>query len=168
MVLGRLIHFFIPSHTLFSIPASTLAVGFVSLDFVSFVIQLIGGSWAGPTAPEAKQLQGVHIYMGGIGLQQCFICIFVGLAIRFQREMMEIERLGMPSRGNWRPLLYALYTTLGLITVCTLWMPPTLALWLSLKLCTPAGPYIFPSDPVFLRDHAFEPLGILRSLFLHP
>ena len=63
MVLGRLIHFFIPSHALLSIPASTLAVGFVSLDFIAFVIQLVGGSWAGPTAPAAKQLQGIHIYM---------------------------------------------------------------------------------------------------------
>ncbi|KAI1610971.1 RTA1 domain-containing protein [Exophiala viscosa] len=117
MVLGRMIHFFIPSHSLFSIPASTLAVGFVSLDFVSFIIQLIGGSWAGPTAPAAKQLQGIHIYMGGIGLQQFFILIFVGFGVKFQREMLELERRGVPAKKKWRGLLYTLYTTLGLITV---------------------------------------------------
>ncbi|KAK4941117.1 hypothetical protein LTR10_018917 [Elasticomyces elasticus] len=117
MVLGRMIQFFTPSHSLFSIPASTLAVGFVSLDFVSFIIQLIGGSYAGPTAPVAKQLQGIHIYMGGIGLQQFFILIFVGFGIKFQREMMKLERRGMPAKKNWRFLLYTLYTTLGLITI---------------------------------------------------
>jgi hypothetical protein len=127
MVLGRLIHFFTPGHTLFSIPASTLAAGFVSLDFVSFVIQLAGGSWAGPTASEARQMQGIHIYMGGIGLQQFFIFIFVGLAVKFQREMTKTEMLQIPvaaSVKNWRPLLYALYATLGLITVWILQLSP--------------------------------------------
>ncbi|KAK6369813.1 uncharacterized protein PV06_01842 [Exophiala oligosperma] len=121
MVLGRLIYFFTPGRSLFSIPASTLAAGFVSLDFVSFVIQLVGGSWASPTASEAKQMQGIHIYMGGIGLQQFFIFIFVGLAIKFQREMTKNEKIrqlhGATSAKEWRSLLYALYATLGLITV---------------------------------------------------
>ncbi|KIW19615.1 hypothetical protein PV08_00188 [Exophiala spinifera] len=120
MVLGRLIHFFAPGHTLFSIPASTLAAGFVSLDFVSFVIQLVGGSWAGPTASKARQMQGIHVYMGGIGLQQFFILVFVGLAIKFQREVTKTEKHQIPaatSAKEWRPLLYALYATLGLITV---------------------------------------------------
>jgi len=120
MVLGRMIHFAIPSHSLYSVSASTLATIFVSLDFISFIIQLVGGSWAGPTSPESRQLQGIHIYMGGIGLQQFFILIFFILVVKFHREMLKMEKSTLPlpsSKSHWRPLLFTLYCTLGLITV---------------------------------------------------
>lgn len=122
MVLGRMIHFTIPSRSLYSISASTLAIMFVSLDFVSFIIQLVGGSWAGPTSPPSRQMQGIHIYMGGIGLQQFFILIFLVLAVKFHSEMLKMEKLSTSapltsSKRRWRPLLYTLYGTLGLITV---------------------------------------------------
>jgi RTA1 like protein len=120
MVLGRMIHFFVPSKLLFGIPASTLALGFVSLDFVSFVVQLVGGSSSGPTSPASQQLKAIHIYMGGIGLQQFFIVVFIVLAVKFQLEMTKAEKFipsGGGSRRNWRPLLFTLYTTLVLITV---------------------------------------------------
>ncbi|KAI0379042.1 hypothetical protein F5Y04DRAFT_290736 [Hypomontagnella monticulosa] len=87
MVLARMIYFFIPSRKVFNIPAPTLAAAFVSFDFVAFVIQLTGGSMAGPTAPAEDQLRAIHIYMGGIGLQQFFIVIFVAFAVKFQLEM---------------------------------------------------------------------------------
>jgi len=117
MLMGRLVQFFLPTHSLFSIPAPTLALAFVSLDFVAFVIQIVGGSYAGPTAPAAKQLQGIHIYMGGIGLQLFFICIFVGLVVKFQREMTHLQRFELPSKGDWQSLVWCLYITLGLIAV---------------------------------------------------
>lgn len=117
MVLGRMIHFFAPSRSLFGIPAPTLAICFVSLDFVSFVVQLVGGSLAGPTSSVEQQLKAIHIYMGGIGLQQFFILVFVGLAVKFQIEMTRVEKFGLPIRKPWRPLLFTLYATLGLITV---------------------------------------------------
>jgi hypothetical protein len=120
MVLGRMIHYFLPSHSLFSVPASTIAAIFVSLDFISFVVQLVGGSMAGPNSPPDEQLKAIHIYMGGIGLQQFFIAVFVILAIKFQSEMGRMEKHGRPWPGMrpWRPLLYTLYVSLSLITVC--------------------------------------------------
>jgi hypothetical protein len=120
MVLSRMIHFFLPSHSLFSIPAYILAVGFVSLDFIALVIQLVGGSWAGPTAPASEQMEGVHIYMGGIGFQQCCILAFYLLAARFQAEVTRMERSQSRSEGvkdGWKRLLFTLYAVLGLITV---------------------------------------------------
>ena len=123
MVLGRMIHFLVPSHALFSIPASTIAIGFVSLDIVSFVVQLVGGSWAGPTSSASAQEKGIHIYMGGIGLQQFFILVFIALAIKFQKEMSKLERSPRALQGtkrNWRPLLYTMYITMGLISVSAL------------------------------------------------
>ena len=116
MVLGRMIHFFLPSHSVFSIPASTLAIAFVSLDFVSFVVQLIGGSIAGPTSPESQVMKGIHVYMGGIGLQQFFVFVFLGLAAKFHAEILVLDRMGQSKRG-WKKLLFSLYASLGFITV---------------------------------------------------
>jgi hypothetical protein len=116
MLLARMIHFYLPTHSIFSIPASVLAIAFVTLDFISFVIQIIGGSYAGPTASMSQQLNGVHIYMGGIGLQQFFIFIFLGLGVKFHTEMMWLERMGS-AKGGWKRLLFTLYASLGFITV---------------------------------------------------
>ncbi|CZR56476.1 related to RTA1-involved in 7-aminocholesterol resistance [Phialocephala subalpina] len=117
MLLARLIHFFSPTHTIFRIPTAILSILFVSLDFISFVIQLVGGSYAGPTAPVDQQMKGVHIYMGGIGLQQFFIFVFLGLAVKFQREMRRLERMGPGAKMGWRGVLWTLYGSLGFITV---------------------------------------------------
>jgi hypothetical protein len=119
MVLGRMIHFFLPTHSVFSIPASTLAIVFVSLDFISFVVQLIGGGMAGPTSPEDQVMKGIHVYMGGIGLQQFFVFVFLGLAAKFHTEMLVLDRIGQGKRG-WKRLLFTLYTSLGFITVSIL------------------------------------------------
>jgi hypothetical protein len=112
-----MIYFFLPNQKIYSIPASVLSIIFVSLDFVSFVIQLTGGSYAGPTAPVAMQMKGVHIYMGGIGLQQFFIFIFLGLAVKFHLQMSGLQRQELAKPG-WQRLLFTLYGSLTFITVC--------------------------------------------------
>jgi hypothetical protein len=124
MVLGRMIHYFVPSGKLWSIPAPIFGAGFVLLDVVAFFVQLIGGSMAGPAAPKEEKLQAIRIYMGGIGLQQFFIMVFLAFAIKFQLTM----RKAAPADGGhtnswmagWRPLLYTLYTSLAFITVSSL------------------------------------------------
>lgn len=114
-----MVYFFIPSQKLLGIKASTFAVTFVSFDIVSFVIQLIGGGMAGNDQPVAQQMHGIHIYMGGIGLQEFFIALFVGLAVKFEAEMLKMERVGrLPfEKQRWRGLLWTLYAELGLISV---------------------------------------------------
>jgi len=74
---------------------------------------------AGPTALPAAQMKAIHVYMGGIGLQQFFIFVFLGLAVGFHREMLGMERGGQLGigKGKWRGLLYVLYASLGLITI---------------------------------------------------
>ncbi|KAK7413770.1 hypothetical protein QQX98_007337 [Neonectria punicea] len=121
MTLGRIVYFFVPSRSIFRMPAVTLASIFVGLDIISFIIQLVGGSIAGPAAPPDQQLNAVHIYMGGIGLQEFFILLFVGLCIGFQRLMSRLGRqnktavsfLGSP----WGMLLCTLYFSLAMITI---------------------------------------------------
>lgn len=90
------------------------------LDFASFVIQIVGGAYASPTAPEETIMKGIHIYMGGIGIQQFFIVLFIGLTVRFHLEMNTIETSSdkvTGGRRNWRRLLYVIYASLCLITV---------------------------------------------------
>jgi hypothetical protein len=52
--------------------------------------------------------------MGGIGLQQCFVCLFFALAIKFH---LEVREKSIPNSTSWRPLLYTLYLTLAMITI---------------------------------------------------
>jgi len=132
MVLGRMIWFYSPSRSLFGIPAPTIAAVFVSLDVITFVIQLIGGLSAGPASPADDQLRAVHIYMGGIGLQEFFIVIFLALVIKFQLttrnakanssslRVEENQAMGYsaPAGQKGSTILSAtLYTTLALISV---------------------------------------------------
>ncbi|KAJ7242162.1 RTA1 like protein-domain-containing protein [Mycena haematopus] len=116
IILGRMVHFFLPSRSILGISGSLLGTIFVLLDVVSFIIQIIGGSIAGPTAPQSEVFKGIHIYMGGIGLQQFFIFILLGLAAHLHRQLSTLERNGT-GKKNWRPLLFTLYLSLGLITI---------------------------------------------------
>lgn len=96
---------------------------FVVLDFISFVVQMIGGMLAGPTASQAEQMKGIHIYMGGIGLQQCFIVMFIGIAVKFQLELKNLGlqgKLDVTSKKGWEKLLWAIYAGLVFITVSLL------------------------------------------------
>jgi RTA1 like protein len=52
--------------------------------------------------------------MGGIGLQQGFLLLFVLLMVRFH---VDVQRIGRSRTASWRPLLYAQYIALTLITV---------------------------------------------------
>ncbi|KAK2798714.1 hypothetical protein FQN50_008752 [Emmonsiellopsis sp. PD_5] len=115
MVLGRMIYFFHPRKSIWKIKPANLAALFVTLDIISFLVQLVGGGMAGPGQDSEQMMLGIHIYMGGIGLQQFFIVIFFALAIAFHRDMLKAERtdnvLGF-DKARWRGLLYVLYGSL--------------------------------------------------------
>ncbi|EAW11682.1 RTA1 domain-containing protein [Aspergillus clavatus NRRL 1] len=119
MVLARMIHFFVPEKTIGIFKPSLLATIFVFLDLGSFIIQLIGGSMAGPGVSHDQQMNGIHIYMGGIGIQEFFIILFLLIAIQFHRRMLHLDRIGqlVGPKTQWRGLLYALYCSLLFITV---------------------------------------------------
>jgi RTA1 like protein len=120
MILARMIHFFVPSKSVWGLNPGILAVVFVSLDIVSFIVQAIGGDMANPGSDSSTIMTGVHIYMGGIGLQEFFILVFLTLAVRFHIQMQRVERTdglyGTP-KGQWRKMIYALYASLIFITV---------------------------------------------------
>ncbi|KEF53084.1 uncharacterized protein A1O9_10992 [Exophiala aquamarina CBS 119918] len=122
MTLARMVYFFHPSRMIFRMPAAIISAVFVFFDLAAFVIQLIGGSMAGPGDSPEDQRRAVNIYMAGIGFQQLVIVFFVGLCIVFQFQMAKLEtHPGNSStyrvRTKWFPLLCALYIALSMITV---------------------------------------------------
>jgi hypothetical protein len=126
-----MIYYFTPNRSLFSIPASNIAASFVALDFVSFIIQLVGGSMAGPDSPPEDQLRAIHIYMGGIGLQEFFIVVFLGLAVKFWMEMNKVEKgaiSGPLRQTRWRPLLFTLFGSLMFISVSQIFEPASIGI----------------------------------------
>jgi hypothetical protein len=133
MVLGRMIYFFLPEQKIWGISARKLAVWFVCVDILSFLTQLGGGSLIQNGNDNTVLMLGIHIYMGGIGLQEFFILIFTAFAFRFRARMVRVKRSEhveqseqgqLPAMGlenlslkpSWHLLLYALLGTLVLIT----------------------------------------------------
>ncbi|EOA81672.1 uncharacterized protein SETTUDRAFT_99534 [Exserohilum turcica Et28A] len=120
MVFARIVHFYSPTRKVWVLSPSILALIFVSLDILSFVIQLVGGGMAGPGASPESQKKGLNIYMGGIGMQEGFIILFLGLVIKFHRDQLQAERAGRlnaDKAGGWKWLIWALYACLLAITI---------------------------------------------------
>lgn len=117
IVLARMINFFVPERRIGIFKPSLLAKIFVLLDFGSFIIQMIGGFMA--TGTSEQQMNGIHVYMAGIGIQQFFIVCFLVLAVQFHRLMLKLDQNGrlFGDKKKWRKLLYVLYASLLFITV---------------------------------------------------
>src|SRR5690348_5998954 len=73
MTLGRMIHFYDERKQLAGLSARGFTRLFVACDIISFVVQVAGAGMSGAQGiPPSLNMLGVHIYMGGIGLQQFF------------------------------------------------------------------------------------------------
>lgn len=124
MTLGRMVNFFDPDQYLAGISARRYGLIFVGLDIISFIVQAVGAVITSQTGvSESTTMLGVHIYMGGIGLQEFFILGFVFLLVKMHKRMLFLERNGIAherlNRGSmpWRWLFYSVYTALLCITV---------------------------------------------------
>lgn len=125
MTLGRMIYFFVEDRKLAGISAQNYGVIFVWLDVIAFLVQLAGASITSQTDTSQSTIMiGVHIYMGGIGVQELFIVIFTCLFVKLHRKLLHAERIGVldmekAHRGslNWRWVFYGTYISLAMITV---------------------------------------------------
>jgi len=117
MVMGRMIYNFLPAHKLFGIKAWRFGLYFVLLDITAFLVQAGGASIAsGSNVSDKTVLLGIHIYMGGIGLQEIFIICFSVLAYRFHRKLTREGATNGTGNSPWA-LLYTIYAVLTLITI---------------------------------------------------
>ncbi|KAJ6535911.1 RTA1 like protein-domain-containing protein [Mycena vulgaris] len=111
VLMSRIVHFFVPEKHVGGISARRLSLCFVLLDITAFLMQATGGMLINADTARMAQL-GIHIYMGGIGLQQFFVLGFVALVVRFHYKM---NRIG--GSTEWKRPLYIMYASLVLITV---------------------------------------------------
>lgn len=124
MTLGRMIHFYDESKQLAGLSAKAFTRLFVVFDIISFIVQVAGAGMSGAQGiPQSLNMLGVHIYMGGIGLQQFFMSCFTVLLVLLQVRMGRNEHVWATTermrRGpwHWRWLFIGIYTALLLITV---------------------------------------------------
>ncbi|MCJ1236349.1 hypothetical protein MMC14_004330 [Varicellaria rhodocarpa] len=114
MVLGRMVHYFLPGQKIMGLNPRRMALIFVLLDITAFIVQL-GGAFMTTTTDINTENIGLKIYTGGVGLQEAFILFFLSIAVQFH---IRIRASGYVDRlTNWKALLYVLYGTLTLITV---------------------------------------------------
>ncbi|KIW97800.1 uncharacterized protein Z519_01384 [Cladophialophora bantiana CBS 173.52] len=94
MLLGRMIHFFLPKgeDRVFKIRARAITRMFVAFDITAFLIQAVGGTMTGPGVSPSVQKTGLNIYTGGVGVQLFFLVVFISLAVGFQRKLKRLKQ----------------------------------------------------------------------------
>ncbi|KAJ9610264.1 hypothetical protein H2200_005041 [Cladophialophora chaetospira] len=94
MLLGRMIHFFLPKgeDKVYKIRARSITRMFVLFDITAFIVQAAGGTMTGPGSSAKVQKTGLNIYTGGVGIQLFFLVIFVSLAVGLQRKINALKR----------------------------------------------------------------------------
>ncbi|KAL6802902.1 RTA1 like domain-containing protein [Trichoderma sp. SZMC 28013] len=120
MVFGRMVWTYTDDRRVWRVKAQHFGFVFVLLDIVSFVIQVYGAAKAtAKDAPTDKVLQGLHIYMAGVGIQQLFILIFCLFALRllFLVRKQSNEKAKSTKLSPSVLLLYTQFVVLALISL---------------------------------------------------
>jgi hypothetical protein len=166
MLFARMVHFYSPTRKVWFLSPSSLAQIFVTVDIVAFVTQLIGGGMAGPGNNAESQRKGLNIYMGGIGMQEGFIVLFLGLVIKFHRDQLRAQRMGCLRADKaigWRWLIWALYACLLAITIRIIYRLAEFSAGLGPRNPLPSNEpllYVLESTPMWL--------AILVWVAVHP
>ncbi|KAJ5107809.1 hypothetical protein N7456_004484 [Penicillium angulare] len=115
MIMGRMVWNFTDDARVLKTRPWNFGMIFVTLDIIAFVIQVYGAAQAaGNNVAYDVEMQGLHIYMGGVGLQQLFVLVFIVCAIVFHIKIVRQKRLDAKKASL---LLYVLYACLALITM---------------------------------------------------
>ncbi|KAH6879318.1 RTA1 like protein-domain-containing protein [Alternaria rosae] len=118
MVMGRMMWNYIPDAKIYGVTAWRFSTYFVVFDIIALLIQVAGASSSGASRQANQQvLNAIHIYMGGVAVQQLFILIFFFYAIKFHRTVLRQILEGMEDASSALPLLYGIYAVLLLITI---------------------------------------------------
>jgi hypothetical protein len=88
---ARLAYFLLPDRRLV-LPARKLAIVFVALDIVAFIVQGVGGVMAGPGSDPSVARVGLRVYTGGVGGQLGCICVFGGMLAWLWVRLARLER----------------------------------------------------------------------------
>ncbi|KAI9650078.1 hypothetical protein NHQ30_000091 [Ciborinia camelliae] len=117
MVMGRMVWNYIAEAKIWKITAWRLGLYFVVLDVVALLIQIYGAAAASANnVSQHEVLQGLHVYMVGVGIQQFFILVFLFFAFKFHQTLRDQSRRNIHTPQQAWSLLYALYAVILLIT----------------------------------------------------
>ncbi|PWY79248.1 hypothetical protein BO70DRAFT_338439 [Aspergillus heteromorphus CBS 117.55] len=115
MVMGRMVWNFTDDARVLKVRPWHFGLFFVVLDVIAFIIQVYGAAQAaGNNVAYSVEMTGLHIYMGGVGVQQLFVLVFVVCAVLFNRKI-RLQRRSDATQALL--LLYVLYVCLALITM---------------------------------------------------
>ncbi|PWY73125.1 hypothetical protein BO94DRAFT_607609 [Aspergillus sclerotioniger CBS 115572] len=115
MVMGRMVWNFTDDARVLRVRPWHFGLFFVVLDVIAFIIQVYGAAQAaGNNVSYDTEMTGLHIYMGGVGIQQLFVLVFIFCAIAFHRKILAQRR---DDKHQALLLLYVLYACLALITM---------------------------------------------------
>lgn len=82
----------------------------------AFIVQGIGGSVASGTSDDMKVINlGLHIYTGGIAVQELFVLIFCAMVFYIYRKLGREGAIVRPT--SWRLILKVMTAALVFITV---------------------------------------------------
>lgn len=164
MTFARMVHFYLPGGKVAGFRAGGIARWFVLADVVSFVVQAAGGIMASPSSSQEIVRVGLDIYLGGMGLQQGCILVFVGLMWAFQRRCGREGVMGDGKR-SWKPLLFALYGVLVCITVS---LPLNTPNCIHLLTLASTDPHHLPHRRVRGRRYPQQSGPLPRAVHLRP
>lgn len=131
MTFARMVYYFLPNKKVWIFKATGMSKWFVWADILSFIVQATGGLMSSPGGSSGTIQVGLHIYTGGIAMQEFFILCFLGLMIVFHREARQLETYMQVEPENfsdskvskrWKGLLCNLYAVLAFISV-SIWTP---------------------------------------------
>jgi|SRR6266480_6302063 len=82
----------------------TYSILFACSDFLSLLLQSIGGSITGSAKTLPVSNRGIHIMLGGLSFQIFSLLVFMGLWIEFNLRLRKIENVGEKSKVDFSGL----------------------------------------------------------------
>lgn len=116
VLLGHLVHHYLPSRSLLGLRAQFLALPFLVLNGAAFVLEIVGATMMDKRNLEWEQRNADHVHIGGLVVQMLAIFAFMGMLVGFWREMGGSGRRSVMGAG-WRGLVGAMIGGLALILV---------------------------------------------------
>ncbi|KAF7899137.1 uncharacterized protein EAF01_008350 [Botrytis porri] len=111
ILLGHLVHHYLPSRSLLSIRAYFIALPFLVFNGVAFVLEVVGATMMERRNFKWEQRNADHVHIGGLVVQMLVIFVFLGVLVAFWREMNGLGRkgvMGTGGRGYWEQCLEGL------------------------------------------------------------
>lgn len=87
-----------PSNIYSRFKPSTITIGFISADFLSLVLQAVGGALADTATSNQMEQQGVNIMIAGLAFQVFSLVVFFAISVEFA---VRVVKAGAAQPAGW-------------------------------------------------------------------